>query len=314
MANARAAREERARAAVVERLKEIELIPTYTATPDADGNRVLGCLHYSRSCKSRMSCCGVFTPCRLCHDEAFEMVDGHVCDRRAITTVLCMRCDEVQPVGVACTKCKQPFSDYHCRECVLYAGTESPIYHCAKCGICRIGTADTNVHCEDCNACVLKAHARTHACTPSSMTGNCPVCCLPLFTSTKQCVYLPCGHSMHQACFEELLVRDFRCALCLKACVDMREYNRAIARRLAAEDPLSPALASRRSEILCNDCTRRSVTSWHYEHHMCQSEDVVEGGERRLCGSFNTRVLKVLDLPTAGSNPATDDSGRSSPS
>lgn len=305
-----AAQQEAARVAVWETLKRGEYCPTFKAAPDGNGTPVLGCKHYARTCKSLVACCDVFVSCRLCHDEAFEMADGHVCDRQAIRTVLCMLCDEVQPVGVACRKCRRPFSDYHCRKCVLYAGNERPMHHCDKCGLCRLGTPESNVHCDNCNSCFLKADAETHPCTPSSMKGNCPICCMPLFTSTKPCTNLPCGHSLHQDCHQALLEHDYRCSVCLKSATDTSQVFRDLALMLEKEEPLSPALASRRSKILCNDCSRCSVTSWHYFCHRCEHADVGEAGERKPCGSFNTRVLSVFQAGSAGDAAHPSPSGR----
>lgn len=294
-ADSQQARTAAARLSTLAKLRSTKLLPSHAKALAPDGNPYLGCQHYKRTCKVRAECCGVFVSCRLCHDEAFESSDGHVCDRHAIKTVLCMRCNEEQPVGQDCVKCKERFADYFCEHCRLYAGSESPIYHCDKCGLCRRGTREGNIHCEDCDACMLKSHAEKHVCMESSMTGDCPVCCSALFTSTRPCVYLACGHSMHQDCYHALIKQDYRCCLCFKALADMSDYYDGIARMLQMEDPLPVELASRRSEIVCNDCSQRSIAPWHFEYHRCQNEIVGEGVETKRCGSFNTRVLHVFE-------------------
>jgi hypothetical protein len=62
---------------------------------------VLGCKHYQQKCRLLAPCCQRWYTCRLCHDADAD----HEVDRYAYTTMCCMLCGTVQPVGPACTHC-----------------------------------------------------------------------------------------------------------------------------------------------------------------------------------------------------------------
>lgn len=49
--------------------------------------------------------------------------------------------------------------------------------------------------------------------------------------------------------------------------------------------PMPEAYQHHSSLIFCNDCERKSETSYHFFHHKCQN-----------CTSFNTTVLKTKIL------------------
>eukprot|EP00934_Nitzschia_sp_Nitz4_P002383 Nitzschia sp. Nitz4//scaffold195_size40117//26840//28981//NITZ4_007578-RA/size40117-processed-gene-0.38-mRNA-1//1//CDS//3329540371//2378//frame0 len=84
-----------------------EMSPTYH---DGTGGAVLGCPHYARSCKLRHPLSGRLHTCRLCCEQDREMPDGdEPLDRYAVTEVLCMKCNALQPVG---EKCVNPNGGY----------------------------------------------------------------------------------------------------------------------------------------------------------------------------------------------------------
>lgn len=275
---------------IVEKMKENGRDPTYSVYADDHGNPTFGCKHYERGCKIEAPCCdGAFVTCRLCHDELFEgSLAEHTLDRFKIEHVLCMHCGEESPVAEKCSNpsCGRKFSEYFCGICRMYEGSNREVYHCEKCGICRLGRAEDNVHCDDCGACVVKHSAKNHRCNNTSMLGNCPVCMVSVFNSTTPVAYLRCGHTMHHDCLETLTRTDYRCAVCLKSLCDMSAHWGELDRRIASEGPLPPELAQRTVNILCNDCNCRSTVPWHFQHHKCQG--VLNG---TACGSYNTRIV-----------------------
>lgn len=81
----------------------------------------------------------------------------HTLDRHSVTEVLCVVCDTRQPVSKACTSCKVAFGAYSCLECNLFDDdTTKQQYHCALCGICRVGGVDNFFHCATCGCCFSK--------------------------------------------------------------------------------------------------------------------------------------------------------------
>lgn len=123
----------------------------------------LGCKHYLRGCQLQCPnpiCEGACYPCRFCHDEVMyenqmDIKKNHAIDRHAVTHVKCLRCDTLQPKSDSCQNCKAAFSNYYCAICSLYddKSVEKGIYHCDKCGICKVGGRQTSFHCDVCECC-----------------------------------------------------------------------------------------------------------------------------------------------------------------
>lgn len=59
-----------------------------------------GCEHYARHALLKSPCCGVFVPCRLCHDDRPGACKVDF-DRHSVATVRCQFCDTEQPVSSA---------------------------------------------------------------------------------------------------------------------------------------------------------------------------------------------------------------------
>jgi len=126
----------------------------------------LGCKHYRRACQLRCPddiCKGAFYPCRLCHDEVHHEAEmnpkkNHQLERKKVTFVKCLRCQKEQPKGKTCSDCGKDFAKYYCDICSLYddMGEQKGVYHCEKCGICRVGGADKFFHCDNCGCCLSK--------------------------------------------------------------------------------------------------------------------------------------------------------------
>lgn len=266
---------------------------------DVSTTRSLGCRHYRRAVLLKAPCCGVFVPCRRCHDEGVENgqlnCSVEVMDRFAVETLKCMRCNEEQPVADTCRNpaCGERFAKYACLTCRLFEDRNvENIYHCNKCGICRAGKREDNFHCDTCNACIARNTLSEHRCLAGALEGDCPVCVKPLFSSTTPVIFLPCGHTLHKSCFEHLTKRDYRCCICRKAMIDMSATYARLREMLRAElDGMPDEHRNRTVKVLCNDCGQKSTTAFHFDLHMCTATTTNNAGEARECGSFNTSLL-----------------------
>lgn len=241
-----------------------------------------GCKHYKRNCQIKAECCGKYYDCRLCHDEA----ESHQIDRFATKFVSCNACGERDmPVGKNCQACGIEFARYFCPHCRLYDDDETKdIYHCEACGICRMGKREEQYHCSKCDSCVPRAVKDTHPCLSNALKRDCPVCQEYMGDSTKQVIYMRCGHAMHAECFSEYTQRNYVCPLCSKSLTDMTSWYAALDARLAQEMPLPGYLGKKRTNILCNDCEVKSRVPYHFKYHKCGK-----------CKGYNTKVLSYED-------------------
>jgi hypothetical protein len=115
-------------------------LPTETAqsgttTPEPEFE--LGCEHYKRNVKIQCFECKLWWNCRYCHDQA-EL--GHTLPRHKTENMLCMLCQTPGPAGQYCEHCGEQSAYYFCEICKLWDDDSTKrIYHCADCGICRLG-------------------------------------------------------------------------------------------------------------------------------------------------------------------------------
>lgn len=201
----------------------------------AEGEKPLGCKHYSRFCEVLSPCCKQWVACRLCHDELLSIPTGKCpverMDRQSIAMVRCLRCGKEQAVSAKCVECEKPFSRYYCGICHLFDDdARKQIYHCEKCQMCRIGTRERNVHCDKCNMCVSSDSMSTHKCASDLGQQNCPVCLENIKHSTKLVVpFGKCGHWIHQECQKQYfkIAQDYRCPLCHQSmhCMSQEEIR-----------------------------------------------------------------------------------------
>lgn len=248
------------------------------------GCRAYGCKHYRRRCRIRAPCCNEIFDCRHCHNESKntnEVDDSmrHDIPRHHVEKVICSLCDHEQDVKQVCENCGVCMGDYYCAICKFFDDeTEKEQYHCDACGICRIGGRDNFFHCDRCGSCYSNALQNGHPCVENAMHQNCPVCVEYLFDSVMDISVLPCGHTMHQICLEEMnLHSQFCCPICSKSTQDMSRFWD----RLDQEVYLTPMPEEYRQKkvwILCNDCGTTSDVYYHVIGHKCSG-----------CGSYNTR-------------------------
>lgn len=261
-------------------LTEQDQQPSYFDPPF---NTILGCSHYQRNCKVECPTCGLWFPCRFCHD---AVVSDHKLIRSDVQHILCMRCNTPQvPENNYCINCEQELANYFCSICVLYDNDPTKdIYHCDKCGICRLGLGlgKDYFHCDECNICLLIDLRERHKCVSNTTHSNCPICNEYLFTSVAKVVFMKCGHSIHQHCYDELRKHLYKCPICKKTVVNVETQFRILDQEIR-QLPLPAPYNLWRCIISCNDCKGKSNALYH-----------VLGLKCKYCNSYNTNQLKLI--------------------
>lgn len=256
-----------------------KLEPSYQDTEE----KIYGCKHYKRKVKLQANCCGKWYTCRFCHDD----VEDHNLIRRETKNMFCMLCSEIQPAAQVCRTCHKTVAHYFCDTCKLWDDdSEKPIYHCDKCGICRQGKGlgEDFFHCEKCNICMVIKLKDKHRCIERNLECDCPICGEYMFTSTSKVIFEKCGHCIHEKCHEEHVKTSYQCPTCLKSLYDMSAYFARIDAFLKAQT-MPQEYENFVSQILCNDCEKKSTAKYHFLYHKCSH-----------CNGYNTTVLKTKEL------------------
>ncbi|KAG9406996.1 hypothetical protein AC1031_001621 [Aphanomyces cochlioides] len=173
----------------------------------------MSCDHYERGCFLLAECCKEWFPCRLCHNEEKE----HEMDRHAVKQVRCRKCRHEQEPQQKCSKCNFNFGNYFCRVCNLFdhKGDEKAIFHCDKCGICRVGGRENYFHCDKCSGCYPESRRQKHKCINGAMLQECCICFEDMFNSHEGPMVLGCGHVLHSSCWNTMLQYSrFECPWC----------------------------------------------------------------------------------------------------
>ena len=271
-----------------------ELAPTYH---DGAAGAVLGCPHYSRACKLRHPKSGRLYTCRLCCEQERDMPmkdKDEPLDRNAVTEVMCMKCNALQPAEDRCmnSHCEsygKPFAKYFCRICHLYDDRSRPIFHCPYCNTCRMGLGlgiDFR-HCMRCNACVSLADD-DHRCIPQKLQGSCPICHESMFSSTEPLRGLKCGHVMHLSCFSMYRRgHAYTCPLCQRSMEDMKDHFALLDAAIRMQ-PMPTSYLSTLSSIYCQDCGKTGQCQYHFVGQKCPH-----------CGSYNTPEMGRVQNPQA---------------
>ena len=252
------------------------------------GSRVMasqhGCQHYRRRCRIVAPCCDQIFWCRHCHNEAASLSkQPHEIDRTKIAEVVCEVCGHRQAPAQSCEACASSFAAYFCSHCNFWddEGVRKRVFHCEKCGLCRVGGRDNYFHCDACGSCYPSEIRDTHTCVENAMRRNCPVCLQDLFQSTTQVTILQCGHTIHQDCLRELQnsfagLQSLRCPSCSVSLYDYDDLWHEMDRQIA-ETPM-PLEYRQPTDIICNDCQRSSSVEFHILGTKCPT-----------CRSYNTR-------------------------
>ncbi|XAR60032.1 Ubiquitin--protein ligase [Bertholletia excelsa] len=246
-----------------------------------------GCAHYRRKCKIRAPCCGEIFGCRHCHNEAKNSLDldpllRHDIPRHQVKKVICSLCGTEQDVRQHCINCGVCMGKYFCQKCKFFDDEVSKgQYHCDECGICRTGGKENFFHCNKCGCCYSKVIKDAHHCVERAMHHNCPICFEFLFETMKDITILPCGHTIHLECLQEMK-QHFRysCPICSKSIGDMSNLWRKLDQVVAAT-PMPEIYRNKKVWILCNDCGATSEVHFHVVGHKCLK-----------CKSYNTRQIQ----------------------
>lgn len=245
--------------------------------------RILGCSHYQTNCKLECPQCLKWYTCRFCHDAE---VSDHKLVRNEVKHILCMRCNAPQfPEANYCVNCEEELANYFCRECVLYDNDpDKDIYHCDKCGICRLGLGLSKdyFHCDTCNICLTIDLKDNHTCVTNTTHCNCPICNEYLFTSVNKVVFMKCGHLIHQSCYDEMIKHSYKCPICKKTVVNSETQFRILDQEIR-QLPLPPPYNMWRCIVNCNDCKGKSNCAYH-----------VLGLKCKYCHSYNTNQVKLI--------------------
>uniref|UniRef100_A0A8C8RYM5 RING finger and CHY zinc finger domain-containing protein 1 n=1 Tax=Pelusios castaneus TaxID=367368 RepID=A0A8C8RYM5_9SAUR len=230
-----------------------------------------GCEHYRRGCLLKAPCCGKFYVCRLCHDSK----EDHQMNRFKVKQVQCANCKSIQQAQQHCEGCSSMFGEYYCNICHLF-DKDKKQYHCETCGICRIGPKEDFFHCSKCNLCLALSLQGNHKCIENVSRQNCPICLEDIHTSRVGACVLPCGHLLHRTCYEAMSKAGYQCPLCKHSIFDMTRYWQQLDDEIV-QTPMPTEYQNMMAEILCNDCSARSLVQYHIVAMKCKS-----------CESYNT--------------------------
>lgn len=241
-----------------------------------------GCKHYRRFCQKKAPCCGVFFPCRVCHNEQQQGTCTVEFDRSAVREVRCNICRTEQPVSKSCIKCGILFGKYYCNICHFWDNVDKGQFHCNGCGICRAGGRDNFIHCDRCRACYSIRFFDHHKCAENVLEGNCPVCQERLHTSRKPLHVPHCGHVLHKGCFEQLIAsgQNYTCPTCGKAICDLSKYYQDLSEEISLT-PMPEMYAGLLVEVACNECQKKSIVPFH-----------VLGAKCSGCQAYNTTKIR----------------------
>ncbi|KAK1969613.1 CHY zinc finger protein [Colletotrichum sublineola] len=259
--------------------------PTYAppklfTREEPEGSLILGCQHYRRNVKLQCSTCNKWYTCRFCHDA----IENHTLIRKETKNMLCMLCACPQRASDVCVNCGETSARYYCNVCKLWDDhPTNNIYHCNDCGICRRGRGIGKdfFHCKKCCACISISIQQSHKCIERSTDCDCPICGEYMFTSPKPVVFMGCGHSIHQKCYDEHMLRSYKCPICNKSLLNMQSQFRQLELAILAQ-PMPPEFRDTRATVLCNDCSGKSSVPYHWLGLKCA-----------ICTSYNTVELQI---------------------
>ena len=247
------------------------------------------CNHYERKCHIFCAECNKFWPCFRCHN---EHIKNHELDTKKINKIICCDCSTEQEPSNNCIKCNIKFSNYYCDICHLWQNKDIKIFHCDDCGICRVIAPELEredyKHCNICDVCF--PINSNHICnkTEGGIKNNskCPICREELFNSQSSIMNMVCGHTIHNSCFQEYIIKDFRCPICKKTLSNdiekLKEYWEIYKTNVNSQI-MPDEFINWKAKIFCNDCENKTETSYHFLGHECQN-----------CNGWNTSVETII--------------------
>ena len=96
---------------------------------------------------------------------------------------------------------------------------------------------------------------------------------------------MPCGHSIHDKCYNQYTRTSYKCPICNKSLRNMESHFRNLDVAIACQ-PMPEEYRDSRAVVLCNDCSSRSSVPYHFLGLKCA-----------ICRSYNTRSLRVMGRP-----------------
>lgn len=123
---------------------------------------------------------------------------------------------------------------------------------------------------------------KEHKCIERASDCDCPVCGDFLFDSPQTVVFMLCGHTIHQACYHELMKTSYKCPLCSQSVVNMETQFRNLDRSIEAQ-PMPEEFRDTRALVSCNDCHLKTIVAYHWLGMKCAN-----------CKSYNTAQQQLL--------------------
>jgi hypothetical protein len=96
---------------------------------------------------------------------------------------------------------------------------------------------------------------------------------------------MPCGHYLHQKCYDDYMNTAYKCPICKKSAKNMELQWRKLTHDIEGQ-PMPPPFTNARIYIQCNDCSAKSSVKYHFLGNKCST-----------CDSYNTNELHFLDEP-----------------
>jgi hypothetical protein len=121
-----------------------------------------------------------------------------------------------------------------------------------------------------------------------------------MFNSSAAINAMPCGHYMHQGCYNAFITRHYRCPICQKSVVNMELQWRKLDDAIASQ-PMPAKLRDTVVEVRCNDCHGKSLCRYHWLGNRCG-----------LCDSYNTLHVKFIKQDEQQQDDATTEASGSS--
>lgn len=106
-----------------------------------------------------------------------------------------------------------------------------------------------------------------------------------MFDSQLSVIFMECGHPIHKNCYSQYMATSYKCPLCNKSIVKMDAIFLNLA-NIIKEQPMPEEWKHMRSVVLCNDCSAKCSTPYHFLGLRCQN-----------CQSFNTVELQRSPEP-----------------
>jgi len=144
--------------------------------------------------------------------------------------MICMHCSTAQPTAQYCQNCNIRLAKYYCDKVtvccispsyflVSFMGWLANKINLSLCwlrnmscwrrtwegllslqGLSRL---EVVTKFQTCNVCMSMSLLGSHRCIERNTECDCPICGDFLFTSPETVVFMPCGHSIHQKCYNQ---------------------------------------------------------------------------------------------------------------